>query len=143
MTYSKGNGGAAKAYSQVAVQTGVDDATPHRLIQMLMEGALEKITHAKADLDRHNIAAKCKSIGTAISIVEGLRVSLDMEAGGEMAQNLFALYDYMERRLFQANAENNKDILDEVARLILQIKGAWDQIPEQLKVQTLAPQAAK
>lgn len=133
MTYSKGSGGAAKAYAQVAVQTGVESATPHRLIQMLMEAALEKITRAKADSNRRNIPGKCKNISMAISIVEGLRVSLDMKAGGDIAQNLFALYDYMERRLVQANAENNNGYLDEVAQLILQIKSAWDQIPDQLK----------
>jgi flagellar protein FliS len=133
---------AVNAYTQVAVQTGVNTATPHRLIQMLMEGALEKIARAKGDMERRNVAGKAKHIGTAISIIEGLRVSLDLEAGGEIAQNLFALYDYMERRLFEANVHNNKDHLDEVSNLIKQIKSAWDAIPQELHDRpTPAPEA--
>lgn len=124
---------AANAYRQVAVQTDVNSATPHRLIQMLMEGALEKIARAKGDIERRHIAGKARNIGTAISIIDGLRVSLDLEAGGEIAKNLDALYDYMGRRLFEANLHSSVQYLDEVAHLISQIKSAWDAIPEALK----------
>jgi flagellar protein FliS len=134
---------AVQAYNQVAVQSGVNAATPHRLIQMLMEGALEKIARAKGDMERRNTAGKAKHVGTAISIIEGLRVSLDLQAGGEIAQNLFALYDYMERRLFEANLNNNKDYLDEVSNLIKQIKSAWDAIPPELHEQQAPAAEAK
>jgi len=98
------------------------------LTQMLMEGALGKIATAKGNMERGNIQAKGDQIGSAISILEGLRTSLDMEKGGEIAQNLDDLYTYMERRLFDGHRNNDLAILDEVYDLLRQIKEAWDAI---------------
>lgn len=120
------------AYAHVSVQCGVTAASPHRLVQMLMEGALDRIASAKGCLERRQIAAKGQQIGMAISIVSGLRASLDMDAGKEIAQNLDDLYAYMERRLFEANLHNDPSILDEVTALIKQIKEAWDVIGDQV-----------
>ncbi|GAB6043627.1 flagellar export chaperone FliS [Endothiovibrio diazotrophicus] len=125
--------GALKQYGQVATQAGVAVADPHRLIQMLMEGALEKIATAKGMMARGDIAKKGQQITWAISIIDGLRVSLDKKAGGDIARNLDDLYDYMERRLFQANLENDALILDEVSSLLRDIKSAWDAIPEEVR----------
>jgi flagellar protein FliS len=113
-----------------AVHTGVcaDSATPHRLIQMLMEGGLTRLAKAKGHMARGEIAAKGEQIGKALGIVGGLRNALDMRHGGEIAQNLNALYDYMERRLVQANLNSDPAILDEVAGLLREIKSAWDAI---------------
>ena len=119
---------ALDQYSRNAVQTGVESASPHRLTQMLMEGALGKIAAAKGNMERGNIQAKGDQIGSAISILEGLRTSLDMEKGGEIAQNLDDLYTYMERRLFESHKNNDLAILDEVSDLLRQIKEAWDAI---------------
>ncbi len=119
---------AMDQYSRNAVQTGVESASPHRLIQMLMEGALGKIAAAKGNMEHGNIQAKGDQIGSAISILDGLKSSLDMEKGGEIAQNLDDLYVYMERRLIEAHSNNDTAILDEVSDLLRQIKEAWDAI---------------
>lgn len=119
---------ALDQYSRNAVETGVESASPHRLTQMLMEGALDKIAAAKGNMERGNIQIKGDQIGSAISILEGLRTSLDMEKGGEIAQNLDDLYTYMARRLFESHKGNDLAILDEVSDLLRQIKEAWDAI---------------
>ncbi len=124
---------ALNQYRTVGVQNAILDATPHRLIQMLMEGFLERLFGAKGHLAQGELAEKGKLLGAAISIVEGLRASLDMNNGGEIAANLDALYDYMNRRLFEANANNDAEIIDEVARLMAEIKAGWDAIPEQVR----------
>lgn len=120
-------------YGRVSVGSEVDDAPPHRLIQMLMEGALEKIATAKGCMVRDDVEAKGRHISWAISIVGGLQSSLDMDAGGEIAQNLDDLYSYIGRRLMDANLNNNPDVLDEVMSLLLEIKGAWDIMPSSVK----------
>ena len=122
--------GALQEYNQVRAHAQVEGASPHRLIQMLVEGALEKIRAAKGLIERRDIPEKVRHINWALTIVDGLRQSLDMENGGQIAQNLDALYDYMQRRLVIANLENNPKILDEVASLLLEIKTAWDAVPE-------------
>lgn len=121
--------GAINAYSQVGVSSGVEQASPHRLIQMLMDGAIEKVAMAKGFMEREETALKGSHISWAISIIEGLRASLDKSAGGEIADNLDDLYDYMVRRLVRSNAENNMDMLEEVLSLLRSVKGAWDEIP--------------
>lgn len=132
MNYANAQG-AVNQYRRVGVQAGIADASPHRLIQLLMEGALDKISMAKGYLSRGEIAQKGKHISWAISIIEGLRASLDHKGGGELAGNLEALYDYMGRRLLEANLNNDPAILDEVYRLLNEIKQGWDQIPQHLR----------
>lgn len=126
------NRNAMNQYSKMAVQTGVTSASPHRLIQMLMEGALDKIATARGCMERGDVANKGRQISWAISIINGLRASLDKEQGGEIAQNLDDLYDYMERRLVLANSHNDIGMLDEVTALLRQIKEAWDAIGDQV-----------
>ncbi len=128
MSYSQSMKGASQ-YKQVGAQTGVESASPHRLIQMLLEGALEKINLANGYMQRGEIALKGTHISWAISIIDGLRMSLDKESGGEIADNLDALYDYMGRRLVEANLKSDPVILKEVTGLLLEIKYAWDAIP--------------
>lgn len=125
---------ALDQYNKVGVHGGVDSASPHRLIQMLMEGVLDKIAIAKGHMQQGNIAEKGAHISWAISIVDGLKVSLDRSAGGEIASNLDALYEYMQQQLLQANIDNNPDLLDEVSKLMLTIKDGWDNIPEEYRV---------
>jgi len=120
---------AVKQYNQVGVSSGVEQASPHRLILMLMEGALDKVAMAKGFMERKDIAKKGSHISWAISIIEGLRASLNKDSGGEIADNLDDLYDYMIRRLLRANIENNADLLDEVISLLRSIRDAWVQIP--------------
>lgn len=138
MNYS-GKSSALQQYGQVSAQSGVAYATPHRLIHMLFDGALDKLALARGHMQRGEVALKGSHIGWAISIIDGLRMSLDKEAGGEIAQNLDALYDYMQRRLLQANLKNDAEILGEVSSLLRTLKDAWGQIPEELHN---TPQAA-
>lgn len=119
-------------YSQMAVRSVADTASPHRLIQMLMQGALDKMATAKGALMRSDIATKGEQISWAISIISGLRGSLDLNAGA-IATNLDGLYDYMERRLIDANIENDPAIIDEVMGLLKDIKEAWDAIGDQVE----------
>lgn len=120
-------------YNQVNRESGVADASPHRLVQMLLEGALKKIAIVKGLIHRHDIARKGEMIGQAISIVEGLRSSLNQQDGGEIAVKLNHLYEYIEQRLIQANIKNDTAILDEVAGLLKEIKSGWDIIPQELR----------
>lgn len=120
---------AMQQYRQNHVQGGVDSATPHRLVQMLMEGVQEKLLSAKGYMAAKNIAKKGEHISWAISIIDSLRACLNTEQGGEVAENLGSLYDYMETRLLEANLKNDPAIIDEVGQLMAQIKSGWDAIP--------------
>lgn len=135
------NGSSAIAqYRQVRTRGSVEHADPHRLAAMLMEGALERIAAAIGHMQRGEVACKGESISRAIAIVEGLRGSLDFEAGGALAGNLDALYEYMGRRLLEANVADDAGMLEEVAGLLREIESAWDAIrPEAL---ALRPGAA-
>lgn len=119
---------AIDQYKKIGVSSNVDDASPYRLILMLMDGALARIASAKGHIIRNEIAEKGETIGRAISIIDGLRVSLDKDAGGEIADNLDDLYNYMESRLLEANMNSDIEVLDEVAHLLNEIKGAWVEI---------------
>lgn len=120
---------ALTAYSQVGIETNVVDSDPHQLISMLFDGAIAAVATAKSNMLRKDIAAKGAAISKAISLIDqGLKVSLDEKAGGELAQNLKALYEYMCRQLLVANLNNEIALLDEVMRLLSDLKGAWDSI---------------
>jgi len=121
------------AYNQVSIQTSISEASPHRLIQMLLDAALDKIAVAKGLMLNKKIAEKGKTISLTVAIIDTLRVSLDKSAGGEIANNLEMLYEYMNRRLTEANLHNDPAILDEVSNLIRPIKEAWDAIPKDIQ----------
>ncbi len=123
---------AIQSYSSVKVHSGIEEASPHRLIQMLFEGALERIAQAKGAMLQNQIARKGELIGKAVNIVGGLQGSLNDKEGGSLAANLDGLYDYIIRRLTQANFENNPDYLDECGRLIAEIKAGWDAIGDKV-----------
>lgn len=119
---------AMRQYQSVNTQVQAVDASPHRLIQMLMEGGLTRIAQAKGAMERQQIALKGELIGKAIGIVGGLREGLDLTQGGELAGNLDSLYQYMVTRLLQANAQNDATALEEVATLLRDVKAGWDAI---------------
>ncbi|MBB61520.1 flagellar export chaperone FliS [Stutzerimonas balearica] len=119
---------AMKQYQRVGVQAQVTEANPHRLIQLLMQGGLDRIYQAKGALEFGRVAEKGELIGKSIAIIGGLREALDHEVGGDLATNLDRLYDYMIRRLSEANRRNDVAPLEEVAGLLREIKSAWDQI---------------
>lgn len=115
-------------YRKVGVQSGVESATPHKLIQMLIDGAIEKVQLARGYMERHEIAKKCETVSWAMAIIDGLRSSLDMSAGGDIAANLDALYDYMLRRLLDGNLDNDPAALDEVGKLLTELREGWNGI---------------
>ena len=117
-------------YTQIDVQTAVQSATPHRLIEMLIEGAMARIAVAQGQMERKETAAKGESISWAISIVSGLRDSLNVKDGGTIAENLDALYEYMCRRLVHANLNNDLAALREVHKLLGDIRQGWKAISE-------------
>jgi flagellar protein FliS len=119
---------AVSQYAQTGAQ--VADIEPYKSVQMLLQGALDRIATAKGHMQRKEILAKGDAIGKAISILAGLQAGLDHAAGGPVAGSLEALYDYMQRRLLKANLDNDAALLDEVAGLLGNIKQAWDAIPE-------------
>lgn len=132
MSYGKKRSGAAK-YGKVAAESEASYASPHRLVQMLMEGVLDKLATAKGCIERGDLTGKSRQISWAMSILSGLRSSLDLEAGGEIAVNLEDLYAYMIRRVIDASAQNDPLVLAEVMDLMIEIKGAWDAMPEDVR----------
>ena len=119
---------ALQHYGQTRTAGAVEAASPHRLVQMLLAGALDKIAIAKGAMLHKHIALKGENIGLAIAIIDSLRASLNHEAGGELASNLAALYEYMNHQLLLANARNDVKLLEEIANLLHQIKSGWDSI---------------
>jgi flagellar protein FliS len=127
------------AYANVGLETGIASASPHKLIVMLYDGVLTALAKAKGNIVAGNVAAKGAAISHAITIIDnGLRVSLDKQAGGEIADNLDALYDYMSRRLFEANLKNDTGIIEEVHGLLSSLREAWVEIGDRIG----QPQAA-
>ncbi|NOT85657.1 MAG: flagellar export chaperone FliS [Methylococcaceae bacterium] len=118
----------AGQYASVQTSSQIEDASPHQLIVMLMEGFLARVNSAKGAIVQKDVEAKNVFINKAIGIIGGLHEALDLEKGGEIAQNLNNLYTYISKRLFQASIENNTEMLDEVAGLMREIKGGWDAI---------------
>lgn len=118
----------ADQYRRMAVATSVAEADPHRLIALLLAGACERIRLAEACLQNGDQARKGKAIGEACAIVGHLNGSLDHEAGGEIAGNLSSLYDYLMRRLTEANLNNDTGALQECLSLLVEIETAWNAI---------------
>lgn len=117
------------AYQVVATHGGVAAADPHRLIVMLMDGALERIASARALARQGAHAEKAQLLHRTVSIIDELRNCLDFKAGGEFARNLDSLYEYLCRRLMQSSSDGKLDTLDEVSTLLNEIRSAWLQIP--------------
>lgn len=122
----------AKAYSQLGAYTAATDADPHTLITMLFDGALERVASAKGAMIGGDIAMKGLMISKAITVVDGLRAHLDLEKGGELAENLRNLYDFAENRLFEANFQNSTEMLDEVFSVLDTLKGGWEDMKPKL-----------
>lgn len=121
---------ALQQYRQVGAQSAVSYASPHRLVLMLLEGALDRIAAARGHMGRGEVAEKANQISRALGILEGLRMGVNKQAGGDIARNLDDLYEYMSRRLVEANAGNQPGPLEEVQALLGEIRDAWAMIPE-------------
>ncbi len=122
-------GRAVDTYTRLEVETGVAAASPQKLVVMLYEGAIKAVLSAQAALARGDLAERGAAISKAISIIdEGLRPALDLEAGGEIAANLMALYEYVANRLLYANLKGHGQSLEEVAQLLTELKTAWETL---------------
>ena len=119
---------AAKAYSNVGIETGVHAANPAELVVMLYDGALMAIADAQRHIAHRKVAEKGQAISRAISIIDsGLRASLDLQSS-PLAGQLEQLYEYMSRRLLLASVRNDASVMDEVARLLRELRGAWAEL---------------
>lgn len=118
---------------QATDNSAIAYADPHVLILKLMDGAIERIYQAKGAIHQRNTEAKGKLIGKAIGIIAGLDACLDSDRDNDLANNLEAIYEYMNMRLLEANVEDNIGKLDEVARLMGEIRTGWVQIPDDVK----------
>ncbi|HDL6938720.1 TPA: flagellar export chaperone FliS [Yersinia enterocolitica] len=123
------NRSGSQAYAQVGLESGVMSASPHQLIVMLFDGARSALVRARILMNQGDIPAKGAALSKAINIINnGLSAGLNMEKGGELAENLSALYDYMSRRLLHANLHNDEQAITEVLALLENIADAWRQI---------------
>jgi flagellar protein FliS len=118
-------------YQNIKTKYDVESASPHRLIQLMMERIIAKLSMARGYMQREEISTKGRLIGDAIDIISGLQASLNHKADKTIAGNFDALYDYMKRRLLEANLRNDPEILMEVSGLISELKEAWDAIAGQ------------
>ena len=126
--YIPANRRAASHYADVHNNSNLGEESPHRLIQMLMEGFLARVNSAKGAIRHGDMEAKSRYISNALAIVGGLNSSLNVEVGGELAVNLRNLYTYINVKLIEASSEKSEEKLDEVASLMRDIKEAWDAI---------------
>ena len=122
-----------KQYANNYIETAVSEASPHKLVEMLYDGAIKNMNLAKVFIEHKNLEKKSEHINKALSIINALRAGIDLEKGGEVASNLYDLYDYCYRRLFTASVKNDIAIIDEVLAHILSVSQAWKEMPDNFK----------
>ena len=125
-----------KAYKKTNLEAELSVADPHRVIQMMYEGLIERLSQAKGAIMRHDYEYKADRISKAVGIINGLQSALDNRSNPELGQRMFALYDYMKELITKASVSLDTAPIDEVINLILPIKQAWDQIPQDIKEKT-------
>ena len=119
----------ANAYRQVGAHSGVENASPHALIQMLFEGLFQSLNAARGAMERGEIEEKGRHLGKAVRILqEGLAAGLDLDKGGELAGNLKLLYDYSVKQLTHANVHNDVGLVEEVIRMLQPVAQGWKEI---------------
>lgn len=134
------NSRSANAYQRINVETSMHTIDQHQLVSLLYQGVLTSVATARGAMARGDVATKCNAISKAVRIIEeGLSTALDREAGGELAQNLSALYDYCLRQLILANARNEDALLAEVMRLFEPISQGWNEIKKPGAASAVAP----
>lgn len=131
------------AYKKGNLKQDLAAADPHKITLLLMQGALDRLAYAKGAMERKDMAAKSDYLSRVTAIIMNLRDTLDVEIGGEVAQNMFALYNYMIERTTDAHVKNDLNMLDEVISLLTPIRDAWVQIPETAKQEAYETQRQK
>ncbi len=120
-------------YQQTSVETNMENATPYKLISMLYDGAVDNLFLVKGAIQRKDFELKSQKMNKVILIIDTLSANLDMKEGGEVADNLESLYEYINRKLLEASAANDLHILDEVIDLIKELRDGWSLIPNDFK----------
>jgi flagellar protein FliS len=131
------------AYKKGNLKQDVASADPHKITLMLMQGALERMAYGKGCIERKDFEGKSEHLSRVSAILMNLRDTLDTEIKSEITDNLYALYDYMIQRITDANIQNDLNIMDEVISLLLPIKTAWSEIPEEAKQEAYEAQRQK
>lgn len=120
-------------YASNFVETAVSEATPHKLVEMMYDGAIKNLTLAKVFIEQENYGKKAEHSNKVLAIINSLRDGVDMEKGGDVAENLFSLYDYCYRRVIEASSKNNVVMMDEVLDHLKTLNDAWKGMPESVK----------
>jgi flagellar protein FliS len=125
---------AMNQYKTVDLRSAVASASPHQLIAMLYDGALTSLASAKGCIARKDIENRTKQLNKANSIILGLKDFLDLEKGGEIAENLDVLYAYMIRGIIEANRDQSEGKVQEVINLLLELKQGWNEMPLDVRI---------
>lgn len=120
-------------YANNHIETAVSEATPHKLVEMMYEGVIKNLTLAKVFIEQKNYGKKAEHSNKVLAIINSLRDGIDLDKGGEVADNLFSLYDYCYRRTVEASAKNDVVMVDEVIEHFKVLSGAWKEMPEKMK----------
>ncbi|MCT8863230.1 flagellar export chaperone FliS [Shewanella sp. LC6] len=121
--------GSLQSYRKVSLESEITVASPHRIIQLMFAGALQRLAQSRYAIEQNDLANKGIYINKAIGIITGLSNSLNMDAGGQIAKNLSELYDFMLRKISEANLNNDVKAIDDVCDILRTIKEGWDAIP--------------
>ena len=120
---------ALSQYGKIKDDTQTMYASPHQLMLMLFDGALEAMSFTIGAIQKNDLALRSKQSTRSITIINGMRECLDMQAGGELADNLYALYQYMAQELFRAGVKNDSDTIQNIQTMLKDIRGSWEKIP--------------
>ena len=120
---------AMSQYKTVDVRSSVASASPHQLIAMLYDGALTALANAKGCILRNDIENRTKQLNKANSILLALQDYLDLGKGGEIANNLYALYGYIVQGGISANRDQDAEKIQELIELLLELKQGWAAMP--------------
>lgn len=123
----------AQQYANNYVETAVSEATPHKLVGMLYEGAIKNLNLARVFIQQKEFGKKSIHVNKALSIIDALRSGVDLKAGGEVAENLYSLYDFCYRQAFKASSKNDAEIITEVIEIISGLNESWNEMPENIK----------
>ena len=120
---------ALSQYGKIKNDTQTSYASPHQLMLMLFDGAIEAMSFTIGAIQNNNLELRSKQSTRSITIINGMRECLDMETGGELADNLYSLYQYMTKELFKASYKNDAETIQNIQTMLKDIRGSWEKIP--------------
>ena len=120
---------ALAQYGQIKNDAQISYASPHQLMLMLFDGAIEAMSMTIGSIQNKNFELRSKQNTRSIAIINGMRECLDLETGGELADNLYSLYQYMVQELFRASFKNDVDTIQNIQTMLKDIRGSWEKIP--------------